>query len=177
MRGLGEGMNVSEEYLFPEVYVEGVRSEKCLCGEREEFFKLPCNADLSHCLGVYGQIPYEQALNYIDLIEAKTKATLIVVKDKPGASSAQGFLVEKNTEVCLQQVSGDFVYFFTREGSTVKKYNTIAYIVTGKFEVRNVRSICEGLVALIIDMPWEVPRKALVVVTHVYRPVTARKST
>jgi hypothetical protein len=49
--------------------------------------------------------------------------------------------------------------------------------VSGKMEVRKVKSKCEGLIALIIDRPWEEPRKTLLVIVGEYREINAGENT
>lgn len=167
---------MNEQYVFPEVYVTGARGKKCLCRENGTYVIVSCKDSLSFCTEVYGHIPYEQALNYVDSLEARTRASMAVLKSKPGGVVYEGFLLEKGANVCLQEISGNHIYLYIKEGMNIKKEYTIAHIITGKLEIRSTRSLCEGLVALVVDMPWKEPRKVIVVVTSVYRPVTARKS-
>lgn len=168
---------MSEQYAFPEVYVAGVRSKKCLCNESEKYIIVSCTSDLNACTEVYGHIPYEQVLNYIDSLEAKMRESVVVLQSRPDRAVYKGFLLEKGTSVCLQEISGNYVYLHVKEGMSVKKEHSIAHIITGKLEIRNIRSLCEGLVALVVDMPWKEPRKVVVVVTNVHRPIATGKST
>jgi len=91
--------------------------------------------------------------------------SIIALHEEPSLRELEGFIIEKGTPLCLQEVTGKFIYFLVSEGSEISNGDIIAYHVTSKFEVRNVKSKCEGQVAFIVDMPWEVPRKAIVVVT------------
>jgi len=168
---------VSEQYSFPEVYVAGVQGKKCLCDENGKYVVVPCAGDLGFCVKVYGSIPYEQALNYIDLLEARVRVSMAILQGKPGEAVYEGFLLERGVNVCLQEILGNHMYLYVKEGMSIEREHTIAHVITGKLEIRSIRSTCEGLVALVVDMPWEEPRKAVVVVTNVYRPVTARKGT
>lgn len=157
-----------------EVYVEDVASTKYICLHNQKLVHV--KEPLSACEKLYGEIPYERVVEFIDLENAVPRKDILVLDEDPSLLEFPGFLIEKNTQLCLQEVRGRFIYFLVSEGSQVKRGDIIAYHVTGKFEVRNVKSRCEGQVALIVDMPWETPRKSLVVVTSECRRVTVEKS-
>ncbi len=161
-----------------EVYVEDVASTKYICLHNQKLIhvKKPLSIPLNICEKLYGEIPYERVLEFIDLENAMLRKGILILDEDPSLPEFPGFLIEKNAQLCLQEIRGKFIYFLVGEGSQIKRGDVIAYHVTGKFEVRNVRSKCEGQIALIVDMPWETPRKSLVVVTSEYRRVTVEKS-
>ncbi|MFZ8782899.1 MAG: DUF2118 domain-containing protein [Desulfurococcaceae archaeon] len=158
-----------------EVYIEDAESNKHVCFTGQKY--LYTKSLLKECSRLFGEIPYESVVQFIDLERAVFTRSVLVLEEDPVLPEFTGLLVEKSAQLCLQEVRGKFIYFLVSESSQVKRGDIIAYHVTGKFEVRNVKSLCEGVVVLIIDMPWEVPRKALVVVTSEPRRVVVEKTT
>lgn len=161
------------EYRFPEVYVKDTISKRYICLENGVYVvkNKPVN-----CSRVYGLIPYEEVLKYIDLAEAETELDIVILRYKPGGENAVGYFIERGAKLCLQEIKGGEIYFPLEEGSMVKKGDLIAYVVTNKLETKSIKSICKGIIALIIDMPWEEPRKAIVVVSDEYRSIDIRES-
>lgn len=162
--------------MFPEVYVENIHSKRYVCLENETYTMIKDHVLPGLCREVYGLIPYEEVLKYIDLVEARATSTFLILKPEPGEDFVGGFMVDKGSKLCLQEIVGNYIYFSLREGSRVKIGDTIAYIVTNKLEIRNIKSICKGLVVLVVDMPWEEPRKAIMVVSNDCRSINVRKS-
>ena len=146
-----------------EVYVENANSNKYICFKNQKLVHV--REVSAECTRLFGEVPYERVVDYIDLERAVAARSIIVLHEEPSLRELEGFIIEKGTPLCLQEVTGKFIYFLVSEGSEVSSRDIIAYHVTSKFEVRNVKSKCEGQVAFIVDMPWEVPRKAIVVVT------------
>ncbi|MGC8982413.1 MAG: DUF2118 domain-containing protein [Desulfurococcaceae archaeon] len=164
----------TSEYAFPFIYIEGVLSDKKVCLVDGKYIIV--RGAGQECEKIFGLVPYERVIDYVDLVEAKTKASILMAFEEP-EKPPRGYLIEKDTPLCLQEISGDHLYFLVSEGSRVEKGSRIAYIVTGKLEVRSVASLCTGSVAFIVDMPWETPRKALVVVVpSELREVPVRKA-
>ncbi|MEM0001303.1 MAG: DUF2118 domain-containing protein [Desulfurococcaceae archaeon] len=167
---------MTEEYIFPETYVEDVEGQKYVCIKNGT---LVVNSDVinqEHCIRRFGLIPYEQVVNYLDFTEAKTKRSIVILRKNPWEGAYQGYIFEENTSICLQEITGSAIFILTREGSIIGKDDPVAYVVTNKLEVRNVKSNCEGLVAFIVDLPWEEPRKSILVVSNVYGSIVARES-
>jgi hypothetical protein len=168
---------LTEEYAFPEAYVEDVEGQRYLCLENDVFTVISSAINFDRCVRRFGLIPYEQVLNYIDLVDAKTKSSIAVLRENMREKIYQGYIIEKDTHVCIQEITGNTIFVLAKEGISIKKDASIAYVVTNKLEVRNIKSMCEGLITLIVDLPWEEPRKTILVVPSVYRSITARKST
>ncbi|MEM1695275.1 MAG: DUF2118 domain-containing protein [Desulfurococcaceae archaeon] len=165
----------SSEYVFYSVFVEEEKSNRYLCYTRGEFIVV--RDGIMNCERLFGLIPYEQILNSVDLLEAVLKRTVVIVREDPAVDVYKGYFVEKNTKLCLQEIVGSFVYILKAEGDEVKMNEKVAYVITGKMEVRNVFSRCEGAVLFVVDMVWESPRKVvLVVVPGELREVAVRKS-
>ena len=158
-----------------EVYVEGADSDKYICLESQRL--VYSNKPPSNCARFFGEIPYEKAVDFIDLEKAVITRSILILHEEPSSRKLEGCIIEADTPLCLQEVRGRFIYFLVDEESRVEKGEVIAYHVTSKFEVRSIKSKCSGQVALIIDMPWEIPRKALIVViTSECRRVVVEKS-
>lgn len=165
-----------DAYTFPSIYVEGAHGTKHICYDGVSFKYVPHVEALTDCESTFSLIPYERVIEYIDLVQAKMNASVLVVWEIPGESEHKGFLISRDSSICLQEVAGQFIYLLVSEGSRVAKGGRVAYQVTNKLEVRNVYSNCEGKVAFIIDMTWETPRKVLlVVIPGELREVIVRK--
>jgi hypothetical protein len=158
-----------------EVYVEGVKSTKYICLKDQLLLRV--GGSLNDCQKIYGEIPYERVIEFIDLENSIVTRSILVLREEPSLKTLSGYLIEEGAQVCLQEIRGKFIYFLINEGSSIKRGDIVAYHVTGKLEVRNVISKCEGQVVLVVDMPWETPRKAiLVVISGEYRRVIIGKS-
>jgi len=165
---------LSSNWVY-EVYVEDVNSSKYICFKNQK--PVHIKERLTDCTRLFGEVPYERVLDYVDLERAVNTRSIIVLREDPSLRELNGFIVEKGTLLCLQEVTGKFIYFLVGEGTKISSGDIIAYHVTGKFEVRSIKSKCEGQVALIVDMPWEVPRRAVVVVVPFEcRRITIEKS-
>lgn len=128
------------------------------------------------CEELYGLIPYERVVDFIDVEEGKLKAPIIALRNNSGREFGEGYVIDANTDVCLQEIVGNRIYFLQNDGTEVRKGDRVAYVVTSKLEARSVKSQCDGLL-FIVDMPWASPRKALlVVVKNGYRRTPIRKS-
>ncbi len=167
---------MSENYVFYEVYVEGVEGPRYLCVKNDESIITSNPASIESCSKILGLIPYERVIDYIDLLEGRTKKTLGVLIEDPSTGIYRGFLLGENTPICLQEVQGSYIFIQSKEGFSVKPGDLLGYTVSDKLETRKIKSNCEGLIVFIIDQPWEEPRKTLVVVASEYRSITARKN-
>ncbi|MEM4717272.1 MAG: DUF2118 domain-containing protein [Desulfurococcaceae archaeon] len=164
-------------YIFPEVYVENVESTRYLCimGNEESIVTENREKPIS-CARRYGIIPYEQVINYIDLVSSKTTKSIALLHANLSNNTYSGFIVENNSDICIQEVKGGYIYVFVREGEIIERNADIAYVVTNKLEIRNIKSLCTGLLALIIDIPWDKPRRTILVSVSEYRSINARKN-
>ncbi len=152
---------MSSVYEFPEVYVEGVKGDYYIVKINREyhFAKNPIGEEY------YGHIIYEDVIDKaLDLIEAKFTRSVIVVPRYRRAESVNGLLFPKDTRICFMEIKGVQPILFIREGDEISKREKIAYIITGKGEVRVYKSLCEGIVALVVNLPWEKPEKYIVAV-------------
>jgi len=166
-----------EDYAFPEVYVEGVTPSNEYVVEINGSYLLAKTPDFENAKRFFGHVVYEDILNSLDLIEATVKQSFLVIR-KYGLPLMEGLLVEKNTKLCFIEVRGRYPVVFVSEGDNVDVGDKIAYIVTGKGEVRVVKSPCSGIVVLSINITWERPEKYILVVVdrNECRRVTIRKS-
>lgn len=71
--------------------------------------------------------------------------------------------IKSGTRVELLEIAGKNVYLFVREGDKVEYNSKIAYILTGKLEVRTYRSPSKGVIIYITTLT-EKPLKYLLVV-------------
>lgn len=170
-----------EKYRFPEVFVEGIENSKYIV-EIDDQYILVLSRDVldkySGCKRVFGHIVYEDIAEYLDITKPATTKSFIIIPEYSGEEIMKGFLVEENTDICLIEVKGVQPYVFPREGEKVKERDKVAYIITGKGEVRVVRSPCEGMVLLVINFPWEKPERYILAVVNKddVREITIRKS-
>jgi hypothetical protein len=164
------------EYVFPEVYIAEVEGPRYLCRVDESEFYIVDNSLQFSCSLTLGLVPFEESIKFIDLLQASTTRTIAVVKEDPKQGLYKGILIPENTRVCLQEIQGSIIYTIVKEGDTVEVGDIVAYTISEKLEVRKIKSLCSGLVALIVDKPWEEPRKTIMVIASEYRSITARKS-
>jgi hypothetical protein len=166
------------EYSFPEVFLENISSDKYYIVEKNNEYILTDKLEkYTGYKRFFGHIIYEDILNYIDLTKPLITKSLIIIPRFNPEEEMKGLLVEKNTSVCLIEVKGVQPYVFPRESDFIEENEKIAYIVTGKGEVRVIKSPCKGIVLLIINLPWEKPEKYILVVVDrdAARQITIRK--
>lgn len=169
-------MNINDYgYVFYSIFVENEKSSKYVCLLHGDFFVT--KDPTTRCERVFGLIPYERVLDHIDLTEALLKQSIIITREDPDADTYKGYLIEKSTKLCLQDIAGYTIHLLKSECEEVKKKERIAYIITGKLETRNVFSLCEGRIIFVVDMVWETPRRVLLaVVPGELGEITIRKS-
>ncbi len=149
------------EYEFPEVFVEGVEGDYYIVYKDGEYFfsKTPGGEKY------YGHILYEDVVEKaVDLVEAKMKKSIIVIPKFRPSGELEAILVEEGTSICLMEIKGADPIVFVSEGDEVEERDKIAYIITGKGEVRVYKSVCSGIVTLVINFPWERPERYILVV-------------
>ncbi len=96
----------------------------------------------------------------VNPVEARTNLDIVVVYDD------WGYLLPKGREVMIVEARGKGVYPLVEEGSRVSKGSRLFYVVTGKYEVRVIRSPVDGVLFVISELiPSEI---------QVYRAVIAR---
>ena len=82
----------------------------------------------------------------IDPVEAVVKLDLVTVYND------HGYLLEKGKRVVIIEARGKGGYPLINEGSEVAKGDRVFYIVTGKHEVRVVRSPIDGVLLVISEL-------------------------
>ncbi|ADV65640.1 DUF2118 domain-containing protein [Desulfurococcus mucosus] len=147
------------EYIFPEIFVEDVESNRVICVKDSKFILLENTATREECSKHYGSIPYEEVLNYVDLEKPALKRSIIILDKK---RNGVALLFPGETPLCLQEVRGRAV-FYVGNPERVRKGDLIAYVTTRKNEVRNEYSLCEGFLLAVIDLTWEKPERIVVV--------------
>jgi len=136
---LGSNLSVSERlrYELRKLYkYYGVI--KCFIIEGNELNKIDCG-DLS---------------KYV--IEGKLIKTLRICNERLGNVCVEANMGEK---VITLEVVGKEVYFMLEEGSHVKRGQRIAYVLTGKGELRAVKSPVNGFVLFYDEILGEKPYK------------------
>ncbi len=164
------GMNKRSPYIYPQIYVEEHKDkvvpeskvvfEKydgtfCLAKYREGMFKENIMKRL------FVSKPYETAYeDIVDLEKAETTRSFIVYIPKKNTY----ILIEKGSNVQLLDIVGLKIFLAIEEGDKVKEGDVIGYQVTGKFEVRNIISNGEGIVAYIGTVFEEIQHYIVVLV-------------
>ncbi len=82
----------------------------------------------------------------IDPVEAMAKLDMAVIYGD------KGYGIRKGTKVVLLEAKGKGVYPLINEGEEVSKGQRVFYVVTGKYEVRVIRSPCEGILLVISEL-------------------------
>jgi hypothetical protein len=110
-------------------------------------------------------VEYESALNRVDFSNSQVLDDMVVI-DKYGAGTrgSSGVYLRKGDRVCLQEVSSAYAYLAKKEGDAVKRGERIGFALSVKGAVRTVKSVCEGIITLIVNITWEAPEKYIIVV-------------
>ncbi len=113
----------------------------------------------SNCSDCYIEVPYEEAEQLI-MGSGVIKCGFIIMWE----GSDQCLLVREGAIAHSIEIEGYRVYGIVSEGENVAKGDRIAYIVTGKGEVRTVRSLFPGVVAYAAQKPESKPEKLLLII-------------
>ncbi len=164
-----------EKYEYPEVYVEDVDGDCYIVFDGVEY------RFSSEKKGVksYGHILYEDVIDKaIDLVNGKTTREIIVIPRFKKSQEIEALYVDKGVNICLMEIKAYQPYVFVSEGDVVEERDKIAYMVTGKGEVRVYKSVCRGIVFLVVNIPWERPEKYILVVVNEddVRRITIKRS-
>ncbi|NPA84646.1 MAG: DUF2118 domain-containing protein [Crenarchaeota archaeon] len=133
-----------DPYRFPRLFVEGKEGEEYAVVEGGEvrFVK-------ERVPGALGKVPYEIPLDeLVDRIEERAKVTFLV--HIPNENKA--ILVKRGTPIKLLRASHVKVGIAVKEGESLERGGTYAYGLTGKGEVRRLRSGSSGTVVMV---HWE----------------------
>jgi len=152
---------LSISYEFPEVYVEGVSGDYYIVYSNGvySFSSEPVGEKY------YGHILYEDIIREaIDLVKAVSTREFIVVPRYKREGDLEALRVSRDARLCIMEVAGVQPIVFLSEGDIVEEGDKIAYIITGKSEVRVYKSLCSGIVVLVVNITWEKPEKYIVVV-------------
>ncbi len=170
-----------EKYAYPEVFVQGIASSPLILKRKNEYILVTEQpTDEEEYDEIYGHIIYENVLDLVlDLIKPEITRELIVIKEFTGKDEMKALLIPKGIKPCLIEIKGASPYVFYNEGDEIKEGDKLAYVVTRKGEVRVIRSPCEGIVVLNINITWEKPEKYIMVVVgkDELRQIIIRKST
>ncbi|MCD6487881.1 MAG: DUF2118 domain-containing protein [Desulfurococcales archaeon] len=164
-------------YEFPEVFVKGVKGDYFIVlFDKEYVIRDKVYEDKEF----FGHILYENILNYIDLVNATIKEDIIIIPQFNPEKIMNALYIKHNTPLCIIEVKGVSPYVLISEGALVKENDKIAYVVTGKGEIRVYKSPCTGIVALVVNLPWEKPERYVIIVVdekHVKRVRVRRAKT
>jgi len=135
-----------DPYRFPRLFVEGKEGEEYAVVEGDEVKfvkeKVP---------GALGKVPYEIPLDeLVDRLEERAKVTFLVHVPNEG----KAILVPKGTKVKLLRASHVKVGIAVKEGDEIEEGDTYAYGLTGKGEVRRLRSGSPGTVVMVHWEPY-----------------------
>ena len=135
-----------DPYRFPRLFVEGMEGEEYAVVEGDEvcFTK-------ERKPGALGKVPYEIPLEeLVDPLGEVAKVTFLV--HLPNENKA--ILVPKGTKLKLLRASHAKVGIVVKEGDEVKEGDTYAYGLTGKGEVRRLRTSFKGKVVMVHWEPY-----------------------
>ena len=175
---------MSNNYLYPQIFIKldsnDLKDKSILSLLERSFIIEDRNRISKYRLGeyenienilskkpdnIYFKVVYEPAFNlFLDLEEAKIIRDIVV--HLPWRR--EYIKVERDTKVDLIEISGKNVHLFVREGDKIEYNDKIAYILTGKLEVRTYRSPSSGLVIYITSLS-ERPVKYLLVVVDEFK--------
>ncbi len=167
------------KYSFPEVFVRNQHGDKYIVRRGDEYLLVEDKNIVASSSEFYGHVMYEDVVEKaIDLIEPLITRDIIIIPRYTNEEFMHGLLVKNNTKPCLIEIKGSSPIIFINEDEIIDYEDKIAYIVTGKREVRTVKSPCKGRVVLVVNFPWEKPERYLVVVVRPdeVREIRIRKS-
>ncbi|BEP18510.1 hypothetical protein PYJP_18620 [Pyrofollis japonicus] len=147
-------------YHIPRLYVEGVESTEylMLTNEMEAKVVRECSKE-QHC---FGKIIYGSAIDFIDLVEKRVKKGFVVLLP-PGYD--KGVFVPKDAPIEPIPVEGIRASIEVCEGEKLKKWDTIGFVLTGKHEMRRIKTHVEGIVVYIYSAPEGTYEKNIVFVS------------
>jgi len=143
-----------EDYLFPELYVEGGGGGDCVSiDEARRVYRRDPNGPLC-------KVIYEEGWRLIvDPVESIALREFLTVIPWEGY---RGVYVRRGAKLELVEARGAEVYIVSREGSEVDERTVLAYILTRKGETRTRRAGTRGVVAYIAWEPLVPPRYVFV---------------
>ncbi len=170
---------MSENYLYPQIYIrfksEELRNKQfsdiiqqsAIVEIDDKIYEIKDQKELSKVnadqANVYFKVIYEPAYNlFLDLERAEIVRDTIIFLPW----TKEYIKIESGTNVELLEISGKKVYLFVREGDKIRYNDKIAYILTGKLEVRTYRSPSEGIVIYITSLSEKPVKYLLVVVSE-----------
>jgi len=152
---------LSSLYAIPRLYIKGARSDEEYLVEKggDVYERSRSCPEASRC---FGKVIYGVELeSIIDLVGKRVARSFIVeYPDKPG----EGLLVPEGVYVEPIPVYGRRAVVEVREGEEVRQGQVIGTVLTGKYEVRRVRSHVEGIVVYIYSSPLGPPDENIVVI-------------
>ncbi len=117
-----------------------------------------CPDSCSNCLI---EIPYEIAGKImLDSVEGRITCDFLLMWEESG----EGLYVRGGTKAYVIETTGHRIHSIVSEGENVRSGSKIAYISTGKGEVRTVRADIEGVIAYIYQDLTSKPEKLLFIV-------------
>jgi len=147
-------------YHIPRLYIEGLESEEYLVLEDggEARLSRSCSGG-PRCFGkaIYG-VSLEEL---VDLVSKRATRSFIVLLPP---DYHRGLLVEKGSHVEPIPLNGIRVVLEACEGDRVEPGSTLGFTVTGKREVRHIRSHVSGVVVYIYSSPYSRPERNIVFV-------------
>lgn len=99
-----------------------------------------------------------QCHELVELLLSPQRPTVLVCNEVAGKCVE----VRSSDKLAIIEVSGSEVFVNVRECDYVKRGSKLAYVITGKREVRSLRSDFDGSVVLVHEVPASRPPKVLV---------------
>ncbi len=130
-------------YRFPRLFVKGKKSK--------EYAKVVGDEVVFGEEGEYGKVPYEIPLEeLVDLLEERAKVSFII--HIPNENKA--ILVPEGTRVKILRAVHTAVRGLPKEGEVLEEGDVYATGLTGKGEIRKLRTLEKGLVAMVHWEPY-----------------------
>ncbi len=159
-------------YQYPEAYVESQKSTSYMIVDLiNKTYKINSKPLTRLSLG---KVIYEQAFNIAVNIE-KNKIKKYFAVRVPWKNN-KSMLLLPNTDILLYEVQGVQTFFNAYEGDDLTPGDILAYVLTGKGEVRSVRVSEEATVFYIAWIPGTYPPKYVIILVRPNNLIILRES-
>jgi hypothetical protein len=131
------------------------------CAQETQETMIISRGCIDKCSKCLVEVPYEIASKlFLDPVSGKIICDFLIIWE----GSGEGLYIGRNVEAHVIEATGHNIYSIVSEGDHVRSRSKIAYITTGKGEVRTLRAGVDGIIVYISQELTSKPEKLLFVV-------------